>query len=333
MTFIFLIFGLAIAGFQTLIFKEIWQINLRPKWILFLIIPLLITITDYFCDDQITAFVFFGAIASIFFIAVTGIIFHNSTNFDEESNSFKHKKSYSEIVQDYNQPFYLNPAWGIVYQLYVVAMIGIYIFVPNEIYESDLNYKLIEQDLVLQLLSLFIFTGFSIIVLLYNYLDGNKNYIPSIFTGKRLVATPKESRINKAITISITLISFIIFCKFCYDKGIYFSLKSIFHSFDSSSFLSINTGIIAFIIFNSIILIINPSQVAKRNMIRIATLIQSAFFSIFLSAAIAVPFMILEDQLAYFNMSSEILLFLGFNIVLLVNEISLFVKYKKGIID
>ena len=68
-------------------------------------------------------------------------------------------------------------------------------------------------------------------------------------------------------------------------------------------------------------------------MIRIATLIQSAFFSIFLSAAIAVPFMILEDQLAYFNMSSEILLFLGFNIVLLVNEISLFVKYKKGIID
>ena len=183
------------------------------------------------------------------------------------------------------------------------------------------------------MLSLFIFTGFSIIVLLYNYLDGNKNYIPSIFTGKRLVATPKESRINKAITISITLISFIIFCKFCYDKGIYFSLKSIFHSFDSSSFLSINTGIIAFIIFNSIILIINPSQIAKRNMIRIATLIQSAFFSIFLSAAIAVPFMILEDQLAYFNMSSEILLFLGFNIVLLVNEISLFVKYKKGIID
>ncbi len=92
MTFIFLIFGLAIAGFQTLIFKEIWQVNLRPKWILFLITPLLITITDYFCDDQITAFVFFGAIASIFFIAVTGIIFHNSTNFDEESSSFKHKK-------------------------------------------------------------------------------------------------------------------------------------------------------------------------------------------------------------------------------------------------
>ena len=217
MTFIFLIFGLAIAGFQTLIFKEIWQINLRPKWILFLIIPLLITITDYFCDDQITAFVFFGAIASIFFIAVTGIIFHNSTNFDEESNSFRDKKSYSEIVQDYNQPFYLNPVWGIVYQLYVVVMIGIYIFVPNEVYKSDLNYKLIEQDLVLQLLSLFIFTGFSIIVLLYNYLDGNKNYIPSIFTGKRLVATSKESRINKAITISVTIISFIIFCKFCYD--------------------------------------------------------------------------------------------------------------------
>lgn len=212
-------------------------------------------------------------------------------------------------------------------------MIGIYIFVPNEVYESDLNYKLIEQDLVLQLLSLFIFTGFSIIILLYNYLDENKNYIPSIFNGKRLVATPKESRINKVITISVTLISFIIFCKFCYDKGIYFSLKSIFQSFDSSSFLSINTGIIAFIFFNSIILIINPSQVSKRNMIRIATLIQSAFFSIFLSAAIAVPFMILQDQLAYFNMSSEILLFLGFNIVLLVNEISLFVKYKKGIID
>ena len=333
MTFIFLIFGLAIAGFQTLILKEIWQVSIRPKWIVFLITPTLIVGANYFFDDQITAFVFFGAIASIFFIAVTGIIFHYSTNFNEESNSFRDKKSYSEIFQDYNQPFYLNPVWGIVYQLYVVVMIGIYIFVPNEIYESDLNYKLIEQDLVLQLLSLFIFTGFSIIVLLYNYLDGNKNYIPSIFTGKRLVATPKESRINKAITISITLISFIIFCKFCYDKGIYFSLKSIFQSFDSSSFLSINTGIIAFIIFNSIILIINPSQIAKRNMIRIATLIQSAFFSIFLSAAIAVPFMILEDQLAYFNMSSEILLFLGFNIVLLVNEISLFVKYRKGIID
>ena len=333
MTFIFLMFGLAIAGFQTLVLKEIWQINLRPKWILFLITPLLITITDYFYDDQITAFVFFGAIASIFFIAVSGIIFHNSTNFYEESRSFRHQKNYNEVLQDYNQPFYLNPVLGIVYQLYVVAMIGIYIFVPNEVYKSDLNYKLIEQDLVLQLLSLFIFTGFSIIILLYNYLDGNKNYIPSIFTGKRLVATPKESRINKAITISITLISFIIFSKFCYDKGIYSNLKSIFQSFDSSSFLSINTGIIAFIIFNSIILIINPSQVAKRNMISITTLIQSAFFSIFLSAAIAIPFMILQDRLAYFNMSSEILLFLGFNIVLLVNEISLFVKYRKGIID
>ena len=212
-------------------------------------------------------------------------------------------------------------------------MIIIYIFVPSHIYNSDLSFNLIEQDLVLQLLSLFVFTGFSIIALLYSYLDKNKNYIPSIFTGKKLVATPKESRINKAITISITLISFIFFSKFCYDSGAYSKLKSIFQSYNTSSILSIDTAIIVFVGFNFIILIISPSKVAKRNMVRVMTLIQSAFFSIFLSAAIAIPLMILQDKFSYFNMSSEILLFLGFNFVLLVNEISLYVKYRKGIID
>ena len=210
-------------------------------------------------------------------------------------------------------------------------MIIIYIFVPSHIYYSDLSFNLIEQDLILQLLSLFIFTGFSIIVLLFNYL--NKNYIPSIFTGKKLVATPKESRINKAITISITLISLIFFSKFCYDSGAYYKLKSIFQSYNTSSILSIDTAIIAFVGFNFIILIINPLKVAKRNMVRVMTLIQSAFFSIFLSAAIAIPLMILQDKFSYFNMSSEILLFLGFNFVLLINEISLYVKYRKGLLD
>ena len=333
MTFIFLIFGLAIAGFQTLILKEIWHLNLRPKWIIFLITPTLLVGADYFFDDQITAFLFFGSICSIFLIALSGIIFHNSTNFDEESSSFRNQKSYNEVVKDYKQPFYLNPSWGIIYQIYVVVMIIIYIFVPSHIYNSDLSFNLIEQDLVLQLLSLFIFTGFSIIVLLFNYLNKNKNYIPSIFTGKKLVATPKESRINKAITISITLISFIFFSKFCYDSGAYYKLKSIFQSYNTSSIFSIDTAIIAFVGFNFIILIISPSKVAKRNMVRVMTLIQSAFFSIFLSAAIAIPLMILQDKFSYFNMSSEILLFLGFNFVLLVNEISLYVKYRKGIID
>ncbi|MEG1200071.1 MAG: hypothetical protein RSD53_11800, partial [Algoriella sp.] len=103
--------------------------------------------------------------------------------------------------------------------------------------------------------------------------------------------------------------------------------------FDSSTILTINTAVIAFIIFNTIILIINPSQVAKRNMLRVVTLIRSAFLSIFISAALVIPLMILEDKFAYFNMSSEIILFLGFNFVLLINEISLFVKYRKGLLD
>ncbi|MEG0984187.1 hypothetical protein, partial [Algoriella sp.] len=329
----FLLFGLLIGVFQTFILKDIWRVNIRPKWLIIVLTPLIIIITDYFFDDQITAFVFFGSMASIFLLAISGLIFQSGDESDSETSYYRNRKSYDEVVRDIKQPVYLNPIWGIVYQIYVVVMIVMYIFVPKETYNSETGYKLIEQDLILQLLSLFIFTGLSIIILLYRHLDGNTNYIPSIFTEKRLIATPKEKQINKGITFAITLICFIIFCKFCYDRGIYTMLQTIFHSFDSSTILTINTAVIAFIIFNTIILIINPSQVAKRNMLRVVTLIRSAFLSIFISAALVIPLMILEDKFAYFNMSSEIILFLGFNFVLLINEISLFVKYRKGLLD
>ena len=329
MTFIFLIFGLAIGGFQTLILRQLWQLSNLPKWIMFVFTPTLILLADLLGDDQMTAFTLFGSFASIFILVIISIIFQT----DHYDNGYRNRKSYSEIVKDYKQPFYLNPAWGIIYQLYVITMIILYIFVPKKSYNVEINYNNIENDLILQLLSLFVFTGFSIIILLYQYLNSRTYYLPTIFTIKKIISTPKEALINKIITISITCISLIFFLIFCYDRGVYNQLKEIFQTYNSSTFLSINTALIAFIIFNTIILFINPQQVAKRNLYRIVLLIRSAFLSIFISAALVIPLMILEDRFSYFNMSSEIILFLGFNFVLLINEISLFIKYKKNELD
>ncbi|MGV0831395.1 hypothetical protein ACTS9D_04070 [Empedobacter brevis] len=333
MTIIFLFFGFIIAAFQTLILKEIWQVSIRPKWLLFVITPLVIVSVDLLLDDQMIAFVFFGSMASVFLLAVIAIIFRSSTPHHNDSNSYRTRKSYSEIVKDYQQPVYLNPFWGIIYQLYVVVMILIFIFVPKDTYNSENNYQTIENDLSLQLLSLFIFSGFSIIILLYKFLEKKTYYLPTIFTTKKTLSTPKEFQINKAITIGITTISFALFLKFCYDHGMYHMLRNLLTSFNESTFFSINSAVLVFIIFNSIILFINPEHVAKRNMLRIVFLIRSAYISIFLSAAIVIPLMILEDKLSYLNMSSEIVLFLGFNFVLLINEISLFIKYRKGLLD
>ena len=56
MTFIFFIFGLVIAGFQTLILKEIWHLNLRPKWIIFLVTPTLLVGADFFLMIKLQLF-------------------------------------------------------------------------------------------------------------------------------------------------------------------------------------------------------------------------------------------------------------------------------------
>lgn len=328
MIILFLIFGLAIAGFQTIILRELLQLKRFPKWLMFLITPTIIIASNTFYDDQITAIVFFGSISSIFLLAIISIIFQNSDNHNPQRY-----KSYSEVVKDYKQTIYLNPLWGIIYQTYVVVIILVFIFIPKDMFDSENNYQIIENDLSLQVLSLFLFTGFSLIILLYQFLNKRSYYIPSIFTTRKIVSTPQEFRINKAITIATTIISFLIFIKFCYDQGVYHMLKNLLTTFNQSTVFSINTAILVFIIFNSIILLLNPQDVAKRNMYRITLLIRSAFIGIFISAAIITPLMILEDKLMYFNISSEILLFLGFNIVLLLNEISLFIKYRKRQLD
>ena len=326
----FLLFGLVIGVFQTFILRDIVGIKKLPKWLMVILSPSLIILCDFLFDDQITAFALFGSMASIFIFAIVGLIFQNN---NESSNSSYNRKSYNEVVKDFKQPVYLNPLWGIVYQLYVIVMIGVYIFVPKETYNSEVNYNMIENDLLLQIISLFVFTGFSILILFYQFLDKQTIYFPSIFKTKKIISTPEEFRNNKLITIGITIFVGIIFLIFCYDHGVYHMLVTLFQSFDQTTLLSINTAVLAFIFFNIVILFINPKDVAKRNMIRIATLIRSAFLSIFISAALVIPLMIIQDKFTYFNMSSEILLFLGFNFVLLVNEISLYVKYRKGIID
>ncbi len=87
MTFIFLIFGLAIGGFQTLILRQLWQLSNFPKWIMFVFTPTLILLADLLGDDQMTAFTLFGSFASIFILVIISIIFKT----DHDDNGYRNR--------------------------------------------------------------------------------------------------------------------------------------------------------------------------------------------------------------------------------------------------
>lgn len=326
MVIAFALFGLGIAFFQTVILITLWGVNLKPKWILFLITPMIVSLGFLVFDEDTGMIIFFSTFCSVFVLGISGMIYRSIMG-DEKPRTKKSKKS-NLISDPYPKPLYLNPIWGIFYEVYVITIIVLHIFVPEQSFGTKFSFDQLINDLFFQIYSIIFFTVISIILLLMDKLKHAKIYLPTIYSTRKLVETEKEKKVNTSISIGIGIILTIVFLSYCYAKE-YFDSFLQFTQNTTFQFFNINTGILAFILFNLIILILNPLEVAKNNIFRISMMFRNAYFGIFMAAACVPVFLIIESKMDYFNMSSEIVLFLGFNLVMLLTEILLWVKRRR----
>lgn len=75
-----------------------------------------------------------------------------------------------------------------------------------------------------------------------------------------------------------------------------------------------------FVIINLVQLIRNPEDFSRKNILRIMMLFQSAFLGIFVAAILVIGTLFFASDVDNLKVSSETILFLGFNIVMAYNE-------------
>ena len=326
MVLFFALFGLGIAFFQTVILIVLWGVNLKPKWILFAITPMIVSLGFLVFGEDTGLIIFFSTFCSVFVLGISGMIYRSIMG--EKTDKPKKSKSTSIISDPFPKPLYLNPIWGIFYEVYVITIIVLHIFVPEQYFGTKFSFDQLINDLFFQIYAIVFFTAISIILLLMDKLKHAKIYLPTVFSTRKWVETEKEKKVNTYISIGIGIILTVVFLTYCYTKGYLDSFLN-FTQNTTFQFLNVNTGILAFILFNLIILILNPLEVAKNNIYRISLMFRNAYFGIFMAAACIPVFLIIDSKMDYFNMSSEIVLFLGFNLVMLLTEILLWVKRRR----
>lgn len=317
------LFGLGIALFQTFILTGLYNFNLKPKWIVFLVTPLSIFISS--CIDENAGLVaLFVHFVSVFVLGIIGMIvqsFHG--NEEVKTNETK-----TEIpFQANNSTHYnlFNPFFGIFYQIYVLVIIFLHIFIPKS---SGINTEKIMEDFFNQ----FYFQIFSIVSLLIfsiTYFLSLKTYHAQneIIANKFQNKTAKFLFSNKAISFYIVVAGIL---TFNYFFDIRKNIPILIEQLSKPSLYNLYIGFFVFWLYQIALIIINPKQATLINIAKAKTFFKSGYLGIFMAAAFIPVFILLESQLVYFNMSSEIVLFLGFNIVLLVTEIMIFKRMKKG---
>lgn len=312
MAFFLALFGLGIALFQTLILSGLYGFNLKPKWIVFVITPVSIFIPAIIDED-------FGSVAllihfvSVFVLGILGLLIktlQQTPDVKPENNVLKSMDSGTPTS------FLFNPLFSIMYQLYIIVVIGLHIFVPSS---DSLNSGLLMNEFYDQ----FYFQIFSIFFLLLisvTYLSSSKIYNAEKEVLFDKISNPKVRPFfsNKWLSLYIVLIGIFLFFNIFNVREI---LPILLDAFANPSGYTLYISFFCYLLFQIILIIINPKQATFINLKKAKTIFSSAFMGIFMAAALIPVFIILESKLDYFNMSSEIVLFLGFNIIMLSTEI------------
>jgi hypothetical protein len=321
MAFFLAIFGLGIALFQTLILSGLYGLNLKPKWIIFVSTPLTIIIPSFF-DEEAGLFILFVHFSSVFILAIVGMVIKAFSG-DEEKTQSKKVKTENSIEQKSSSLFQISPMFGIVYQLYVIVVIVLHIFIKKS---DNINTELLMNEFFNQMF----FQVFSIVTLLiisvtYFISSKIKNAEREFLYDRISNQKIKPFFSNRVLSFYVIIIGVLVFNYF-FDIGK--NIPILIEELSNPSIYNLYIGFFAYLIYQIFLIIIHPKEAALMNIAKAKTFFKSAYLSIFMAAALVPIFIILESQLEYFNMSSEIVLFLGLNIVLLATEIIIYKKVK-----
>lgn len=321
MTFFLALFGLGIALFQTLILLGLYNFNIKPRWIVFLITPLTIVIANLI-DDQVAIVTVFVHFTSVFILAIVGMVI-KSNQTDDEYKPKKSNANQSE-VQAPSQLFF-NPLLGVAYQIYVITIIFLHIFVPkSDTLDTEILMTAFFEQIYFQVFSIVSLLIFSITYLLFKKLYYAENEI----LYHRISNTHLKPFVsNKALGGYVIIIGILIFNYFFDIRQI---VPLVVEKLSNPSIYNLYIGFSAFLLYQIALIVINPKEAALVNIAKAKTFFKSAHLGLFMAAALVPIFIIIDSQIEYFNMSSEIVLFLGFNIVLLVTEIIIYRRMKNS---
>lgn len=315
------LFGLGIALFQTFILIGLYNFNLKPKWIVFLITPLTILLAG-FIEEDAALYAVFAHFTSVFIFGIIGMVV-KSYESDDEIKPNKKAKTVNSI-QAPNQ-FWFNPMFGIIYQIYIITIIFLHIFIPKS---DNLNTEIM-MDQFFNQMYFQVFSIVSLVIFSITYLLSKKMYnLENQFFYDRISNRfIKPFFSNKAISFYIIIIGILIFNN-CFD--IRKNIPILLQELSNPSLYNLYIGFFAYLLYQIALIIINPKEATLMNISKAKTFFKSAYMGIFMAAALVPIFIIMDSKLEYFNMSSEIVLFLGFNIVLLVTEIIMYRRMKNS---
>lgn len=318
------LFGLGIALFQTLILLGLYNLNLRPRWIVFAITPLTIIISGLI-DDEIAMFTLFAHFTSVFLLAIIGMVIKSvQGSSGDNERPLKGKKTPTAI--QYNpQQFKFNPLLGIIYQLYIIIIIFLHIFIPkSDIINTELLMNDFFNQIYFQVFSIFSLLIFSVTYLLYRkILNFDREILSSRFTNENA----KIFASNRALSI-YTIIAGILVFNYFFD--VRKNIPVLIENLSNPSVYNLHISFFVYWLYQITLIVINPKEATFLNLAKAKTFFKSAHLGIFMGAALVPIFLIIESKLDYFNMNSEIILFLGFNIVLMVTEIVTYRKIKNS---
>ena len=129
MAFFLALFGLGIALFQTLILVGLYGFNLKPRWIIYAITPSTMVIASFF-DEEAGLVVLFVHFTSVFILAIFGMLI-KSLSGDGEKNQSKNVENENSFQQKPSSLFQFTPMLGIAYQLYIIVVIVMHIFIKK----------------------------------------------------------------------------------------------------------------------------------------------------------------------------------------------------------
>lgn len=321
MIFFLALFGLGIALFQSLILFGLYNSNIKPRWILFAATPLTIIIANLI-DEQVALVTVFVHFTSVFIFAIIGMVIKSN-----EATIVKNPKknaANSTVIQP-SAPIFYSPLLGIAYQIYVITIIFLHIFIPKSdtLNTENLMDSFFEQ-MYFQVFSIVSLLIFSITYLLFRKIYYAENEI----LYHRISNTSLKPFVsNKALSGYVIIIGILIF-NYCFD--IRQNVPLVIEKISNPSIYNLYIGFSAFLLYQIVLIFINPKEATLMNIAKAKTFFKSAHLGIFMAAALVPIFLVIESQVNYFNMSSEIVLFLGFNIVLLVTEIIIYRRMKNS---
>ncbi|WP_300599349.1 hypothetical protein [Niabella sp.] len=319
-----LLFGLGLGFVYTMILMGLFGLSFKPKWLLVALIPAILSGIRFLLGNTAANFSIFAGISLVFLMAITGIIYSSiadAPRIVRSKNKKDRRVTYGNIVL-------LSGLLGILYQLYVLVVILSYILNAPALWGSREDYTGLIRSLQFQVGSAVFILLLSAIFIAAARLKQSDRWALLSWTRVDLsrfqVYRPSW---NRLVGYAFGLLMILLFFKTGEQNGWFVFLKN----FGIVSFkaMILNMAVLFFLGYNLLFLAIDPKNCAKANMQRILLLLRSAYFGLFAAAALIPFFILASSKNMELNLNSEIILFLGLNLVLLITEIILFLKISK----